>query len=286
MNECNIVKDLLPLYAEHMTSEDSNRMIEEHLKTCNECRQELERIQKEENTVINDDQMSKSFMHVSQKFRKNRLETILLTASIACTVFLTLFAWLSAPIWLTYKEAVKDAQINENSIVLTLNEKVTDYKVYTFDMEGEEIQNIECWTTMLDQMLKTKKENEVTLDKQKIFYVNNDSKINDVLIYGEMDGGRITLRRLTLNYYLLISFAAAAVMSVIWFIFRKKKSGITLLRLLLIPLSWIIANFLVERGIGSSTYSFMRDFVLILMTWVSLMVMLNILVNRKYTVIQ
>ena len=139
MNECNIVKDLLPLYAEHMTSEDSNRMIEEHLKTCNECRQELERIQKEENTVINDDQMSKSFMHVSQKFRKNRLETILLTASIACTVFLTLFAWLSAPIWLTYKEAVKDAQINENSIVLTLNEKVTDYKVYTFDMEGEEI---------------------------------------------------------------------------------------------------------------------------------------------------
>ena len=286
MNECNIVKDLLPLYAEHMTSEDSNRMIEEHLKTCNECRQELERIQKEENTVINDDQMSKSFMHVSQKFRKNRLETILLTASIACTVFLTLFAWLSAPIWLTYKEAVKDAQINENSIVLTLNEKVTDYKVYTFDMEGEEIQNIECWTTMLDQMLKTKKEDEVTLDKQKLFYVNNDSKINDVLIYGEMDGGRITLRRLTLNYYLLISFAAAAVMSVIWFIFRKKKSGITLLRLLLIPLSWIIANFLVERGIGSSTYSFMRDFVLILMTWVSLMVMLNILVNRKYTVIQ
>ena len=286
MNECNIVKDLLPLYAEHMTSEDSNRMIEEHLKTCSECREELKRIQNEENTEINDDQMSKSFMHVSQKFRKNRLETILLTASIACTVFLTLFAWLSAPVWLTYQEAIKDVQISENDIRLTLNEKVTDYKVYAYDMEGEKVQDIECWTTMLDQMLKTKKEEEVSLDRNMLFYVNNKSNMDDVLIYGEMDGGRITLNRLTLNYYLLIGFISSAVMFTVWFICRKKKTGITVFRIFLIPFSWLIANFLVERGIGSATYSFMRDFILIVLTWISLMVMLNIFINRKYTAIQ
>ena len=224
MNECNIVKDLLPLYAEHMTSEDSNRMIEEHLKTCSECRQELERIQNEDNTAVNDDQMSKSFMHVSQKFRRNRLETILLTASVACTVFLTLFAWLSAPIWLTYKEAVKDVQVNENSITLTLDEKVTDYRTCTVQEEGEEVTDIECWTTMLDQMLKTKKEEEVILDKKPLFYVNNRSNMEDDLIYGEMNGGRITLRRLTLNYYFLITSAAAAVTFVLWLIRRKKES--------------------------------------------------------------
>lgn len=35
---CNIINDLLPLYAEGLTSEESNRIIEEHLKECEECR--------------------------------------------------------------------------------------------------------------------------------------------------------------------------------------------------------------------------------------------------------
>lgn len=36
-NECSIVRDLLPLYAEGMLSEDSAAFVKEHLDTCEEC---------------------------------------------------------------------------------------------------------------------------------------------------------------------------------------------------------------------------------------------------------
>lgn len=40
-NECNIVKDLLPLYVENMVSEETERYINEHLEGCPECKEEL-----------------------------------------------------------------------------------------------------------------------------------------------------------------------------------------------------------------------------------------------------
>lgn len=40
MNHCEIVKDLLPLYIDEACSEDSRRMVEEHLKSCRACKEE------------------------------------------------------------------------------------------------------------------------------------------------------------------------------------------------------------------------------------------------------
>ena len=40
-NECNIVRDLLPLYAEDIASADSRAFVEEHLAECEACRREL-----------------------------------------------------------------------------------------------------------------------------------------------------------------------------------------------------------------------------------------------------
>ena len=40
--ECNIIKDILPLYVEDMVSADTSAFVEEHLEKCAECRAELE----------------------------------------------------------------------------------------------------------------------------------------------------------------------------------------------------------------------------------------------------
>ncbi|QIB70316.1 hypothetical protein Ami103574_13895 [Aminipila butyrica] len=42
---CPVVRDLLPLYAEKLTSEESNAAIRQHLDECENCRKDLERIQ-------------------------------------------------------------------------------------------------------------------------------------------------------------------------------------------------------------------------------------------------
>lgn len=42
---CDIIRDLLPLYAEHITSEATNALVEEHLAECEACRTELEQME-------------------------------------------------------------------------------------------------------------------------------------------------------------------------------------------------------------------------------------------------
>ena len=39
MNEanCNVIRDILPLYLDNAVSEDTAKMVEEHLHTCKEC---------------------------------------------------------------------------------------------------------------------------------------------------------------------------------------------------------------------------------------------------------
>lgn len=44
---CSVVKDLLPLYAEELTTDDTNRVIEEHIENCSECRQEYRMLQED-----------------------------------------------------------------------------------------------------------------------------------------------------------------------------------------------------------------------------------------------
>ena len=43
-NECNVIKDILPLYVEGMLSEDSISFVEEHIADCPECKAFLEKI--------------------------------------------------------------------------------------------------------------------------------------------------------------------------------------------------------------------------------------------------
>jgi len=40
--ECDIISDLLPLYLEEKTSEESGEFIKEHVEHCQECRKNLE----------------------------------------------------------------------------------------------------------------------------------------------------------------------------------------------------------------------------------------------------
>ena len=42
--DCEVIRDLLPLYAEQMASPASTALVEEHLQTCEACRAELEQM--------------------------------------------------------------------------------------------------------------------------------------------------------------------------------------------------------------------------------------------------
>ena len=46
--DCEVIRDLLPLYADDACSDKSRMMVDEHLEECSACREQLERIRKTE----------------------------------------------------------------------------------------------------------------------------------------------------------------------------------------------------------------------------------------------
>ncbi|WP_288885145.1 zf-HC2 domain-containing protein [uncultured Eubacterium sp.] len=52
---CNIVKDMLPLYIDDLCSDESKKMVEDHIKECEECRHVLESMKEGEEAIASYD---------------------------------------------------------------------------------------------------------------------------------------------------------------------------------------------------------------------------------------
>ena len=46
-NNCDIVRDLLPLYVDGVCSQESAKLVEEHLTDCQSCRELLDKLRGE-----------------------------------------------------------------------------------------------------------------------------------------------------------------------------------------------------------------------------------------------
>ena len=70
--DCKVVLDLLPNYIEKLTSEETNKFIEEHLQECPECKAMLESMKAEIkiNTAKQDDREVEYIKKFNVKFKK------------------------------------------------------------------------------------------------------------------------------------------------------------------------------------------------------------------------
>ena len=96
-----------------------------------------------------------------------------------------------------------------------------------------------------------------------IYYSPNNGQ-DDVLLCGSRDGGVISLPRLALGYYVLLSFALLITLGIAFFLCRRKKIGIVLGHLALIPACYLLGHLLV-KGFSATSYQMQRDFSLIVL---------------------
>ena len=101
---CELIRDLLPLYAEHLTSPETGQLIEEHLQSCPACRDELHSIRLPV-PVQADAQADAPLKQVHAALRKKQLLTTL-AAVLAVVCALALAVWMySAKAPATVEEA-------------------------------------------------------------------------------------------------------------------------------------------------------------------------------------
>ena len=87
--DCDIIKDLLPLYAEGLVSEKSRRAIEEHLEGCEECKKIYREMREPKPQIPYNRAPAESFQnYVKKEKRKLRIKTAAVTACIVLAVVL------------------------------------------------------------------------------------------------------------------------------------------------------------------------------------------------------
>lgn len=97
-----------------------------------------------------------------------------------------------------------------------------------------------------------------------VYYSPNNGQ-DDVLLCGSRDSGIISLPRLALGYYVLLSFALLITFGIAFFLCRRKKIGKVLGHLALIPACYLLGHLLV-KGFATTSYQMQRDFSLIVLT--------------------
>lgn len=96
-DKCNIIRDILPLYAEGMVSEDTVSFVEEHLEVCSDCSLEYEKLREFEITTDNnkdEKNHEQETIKVLKKIRKKFIKKFALAIVILCATTIGILATL------------------------------------------------------------------------------------------------------------------------------------------------------------------------------------------------
>ena len=272
-NQCNLIKDILPLYVEDMVSTDTKEFVNAHLEHCAECRAELERMRGPAKFVPDIDTDIVPLKRIKKDLFIRRLQTIFFTAIIACAVVMIVFGVLTSPKFFPYSDDLLNVVDNHSGeIIVTFDDRVTGYTCTKEFYEETEIYRINAWTTTWDLYFSNRGNQNVVIPSNddsniQIFFTQNNGS-EDVLIYGERDNlpqAVITLPRQILLPYFLLAALALIVLSGLRLLLKNKKAIIVWIdRAILLPISYMAAQ-LCTKGINFTTYSSQRDFCIIVL---------------------
>ena len=303
--DCSIVQDLLPLYAEDMLHEGTKEYVDGHLARCEACRAELAALKADVPSAPVNAQPLRSLKKQlrRKKFTAVLLAVALaLTLATAGFAYLTAPQYLaySETEWTVARadgavtaEGLADLSGVE-SISVNLLTPVSGTEVTSTQEpdSGKTVYFITAWRTPLDTWCGTfdvsdtgdhaQREANALLDAlgetesartlftldatncTAIYYSPNNGQ-DDVLLCGSRDGGIISLPRLALGYYALLSLTLLIPLSIAFFLCRRKKAGKALGHLALIPACYLTGHLLV-KGFVTTSYQMQRDFSLIVLT--------------------
>ncbi|MBQ6021622.1 MAG: zf-HC2 domain-containing protein [Clostridia bacterium] len=146
-NECSIVKDLLPLYAENMTSKDTAEFVKTHLEGCESCRNEYTRIKEPPAARAETTAEAAPLKAVKKKLTKKRI-LIAVCAALATLIvgFAAFLFFDSHPVSHAIYFDWTGSDIYPNDVIAAAGDAlVKDFeslhgcKLYSFTYAGDEI---------------------------------------------------------------------------------------------------------------------------------------------------
>lgn len=284
---CNIIMDILPLYADDIVSEDTKNLVEMHLQSCDECRRELSLIKSdfhESKDILSKEDDLELIKKVGKDIKKKRNTTGLLASIISVIAVILAFAYLTAPEYIPYRESSPIISISESNGNVALSFRGE----YELSKREPGVYSISVYNTILNELTDSTKEQTIIVNPKdeavnRIYYVSNGD-MEDKVIYGVnpiSDGGVYTLPRLFLNYYFIVVMMATLLLAALPWVFRKNlKIKTLLIKLLLVPVSYVISHVAIT-GLSGVSYSATRDFYLILFLTIPIYLLLYVIYSKR-----
>lgn len=108
---CNVIRDLLPLYAEDMVSPESKALVEDHLQDCESCTKELENLKNTPKLPLEVE--TGSLRRVENAIQKRRTLTALAAVMTVIALIVTVYIFMNTTIYLTADQAVEGVELRE-----------------------------------------------------------------------------------------------------------------------------------------------------------------------------
>ena len=292
---CAVVRDLLPLYAEKMTEPETQKLMDEHLETCPDCRSRLSQIEVGTDAAVD---TAKPLKALKKEIQKRRWFTALIASLCVLIAVYTYFyhenemrliPWEDGLIEVkgietrpgeevfTEQELLEQNESAVDVLVIRADSRITGYQESVFqDDGGMRTVILQAWSADL-RSLDTDREYT-----EQVYYPVPDRLIycdesQHQLLWGEpMNGGVEVLPRLALAYYLCAAVLLAAVFGLVWFFLRNRDYRWIPRQLFFAPASYVLAHVLI-KGVHTASFFLVRDFISILLITIALYALVSLL---------
>lgn len=281
---CNTIKDILPLAAEDLASDDTVKLIDDHITTCLGCKEEYIKL-KSPKIIHNSINRTETIPLESIK-RKLKIRNIyvgLLSALIIGLLLVFIINIATKPIPLSYTEAIDSSRIENGKLFIRFNPIVSNYSIDSFGSKHD----IMAWKTNVSRFFNhaQAKNTVINIDSEKSTIVSFISQIGelDKIMYGTIDGqGQLSLPRLAMNYYLsamIVLFVGALFLS---FLFKNVVPIKKVLNIIIIfTLSYILGHISIFGGSGT-THHIIRDLYFVIVSCILYFIIIILLLYKDF----
>lgn len=261
---CEVIKDLIPLYKEGICSNESKKLVEDHIKTCDRCKSYF--LSLDDNEISNNEPLE----FISKSIDKNKKNRSRMIGSLVLSLLLIVFSFLTNPKQVEYDKDLIKKSSTDDKLIYEFRDDVT--RIYTDQTNGEygDTLYIDGSYSYLDRILGGEKQ-VLTLDKKDynvILYNNNGDKAAKVLYdpYAyTINSGSLSLPRLIFASYAKIALCLCALVLILSLTIFRKWDKFKKIRLVTLPLSYVLATFVI-KGYDLASFHPVRDLGFILIT--------------------
>lgn len=262
---CSVIQDLLPLYAEDLTSEISTMLVEEHLPECEDCKKMLEELKAPQPSLPVE---ALPMRQVKRLLQKQLWLAVVLTGCVIFTLFIPLLYQILQPTTMTYYEGLLSVQQNEDGTLTLLfaepyswcsagsildNDKTVDAREVTAGRLP--------WLYRFLHINSGSRELQISGSVDLLFFVNPDGQTFH--LWGDIPEGyelRNPAPAFSLNDYVLLALIFCAVFGLGWIFLRKRKIGMILGYIALFFLCFSLGHLLVTGDISTNYQLFHEHF--------------------------